>query len=53
MMPLTGEHGEYAWNEKEQHLYPRKYFMEQVCGVMATSQRGRTCVLMCPKNAPW
>jgi len=36
---LIGEHGDYAWNEKEQHLYPRRYFMEQVCGVMATSGR--------------
>ena len=36
---LIGEHGRYAWNEKEQHLYPRKYFMEQICGVMATSGR--------------
>ena len=34
-----GEHGDYAWNEKEQHLYPRRYFMEQICGVMATSGR--------------
>lgn len=37
---LIGEHGEYAWNEREQHLFPRKYFMEQICGVMATSGRG-------------
>lgn len=36
---LIGEHGDYAWNEKEQQLYPRKYFMEQICGVMATSGR--------------
>jgi hypothetical protein len=36
---LIGEHGDYAWNEKEQHLYPRKYFMEQICGVFATSGR--------------
>ncbi|HMN27746.1 MAG TPA: hypothetical protein PKE45_06270 [Caldilineaceae bacterium] len=36
---IIGEHGDYAWNEKEQHLYPRKYFMEQVCGVFATSGR--------------
>lgn len=37
---LIGEHGDYAWNEKEQHLFPRKYFMEQICGVFATSRRG-------------
>lgn len=36
---LIGEHGEYAWNEKGQHLYPRKYFMEQICGVFASSGR--------------
>lgn len=36
---LIGEHGNYAWNEKEQHLYPRKYFMEQICGVFAASGR--------------
>jgi hypothetical protein len=36
---LIGEHGDYAWNEKEQHLYPRKPFMEQICGVLATSRR--------------
>lgn len=36
---LIGEHGDYAWNEKDQQLYPRKYFMEQICGVFATSGR--------------
>lgn len=36
---IVGEHGDYAWNEYDQHLYPRKYFMEQVCGVMASSGR--------------
>lgn len=36
---LIGEHGDYAWNEKGQHLYPRKYFFEQICGVIATSGR--------------
>jgi hypothetical protein len=36
---LIGEHGDYAWNEKEQHLYPRRYFMEQICGVFAVSKR--------------
>ncbi len=34
---LIGEHGDYAWNEKQQQLFPRKYFLEQICGVMATS----------------
>ena len=34
---LIGEHGEYAWNEKEQQLFPRKYFLEQICALMATS----------------
>jgi hypothetical protein len=36
---LIGEHGDYPWNEREQHLYPRKYFMEQICGVFASSGR--------------
>ena len=36
---LIGEHGDYAWNEKGQHLYPRKYFFEQIAGVIATSGR--------------
>ena len=30
---IIGEHGDYALNEKGQHLYPRKYFFEQVCGM--------------------
>ena len=37
---LIGEHGDYAWNEKQQQMFPRKYFLEQICGVMATSGRG-------------
>ena len=36
---IIGEHGDYAWNEKEQHLYPRRYFFEQVCGVFSRSNR--------------
>src|SRR5579864_2166039 len=27
---LIGEHGDYSWNEKQQQLFPRKYFMEQI-----------------------
>ena len=34
-----GEHGSYAFNEKGQHLYPGRYFFEQICGVIATSGR--------------
>jgi hypothetical protein len=26
---LIGEHGDYAWNEKRQKLYPRRYFFEE------------------------
>ena len=36
---IVGEHGDYALNEKEQRLYPRKFFFEQICGVFATSGR--------------
>ena len=36
---IVGEHGDYPWNEKDQHLYPRKYFFEQVCGVFAYNGR--------------
>ena len=36
---LIAEHGDYAYNEKDQQLYPRKYFMEQICGVLATSKK--------------
>ena len=36
---IVGEHGDYAGNERQQHLYPRRYFFEQVCGVFATSGR--------------
>ena len=36
---MIGEHGDYPWNEKGQHLFPRKYFMEQILGVFASSGR--------------
>ena len=36
---LIGEHGDYPWNEKGQHLFPRKYFMEQILGVFASCGR--------------
>jgi hypothetical protein len=36
---IVAEHGDYAGNEKGQHLYPRRYFFEQVCAVFASSGR--------------
>lgn len=36
---LIGEHGEYPFNELGQQLYPRRYFFEQICGVLATEGR--------------
>ncbi|MEO2035228.1 MAG: hypothetical protein ABGZ35_24375 [Planctomycetaceae bacterium] len=48
---LIGEHGDYAWNEKEQQLFPRKYFMEQICGVIATS--GRAIPIFSDKHLSW
>jgi len=34
-----GEHGSYAYNEKGQHMYPRRFFFEQICGLFSTSGR--------------
>jgi len=34
-----GEHGSYAYNEKGQHMYPRRFFFEQICGMFSTSGR--------------
>ena len=36
---IVAEHGDYASNEQQRHLYPRRHFFEQVCGVFATSGR--------------
>ena len=36
---IVAEHGDYAGNERGQHLYPRRHFFEQVCGVFAASER--------------
>jgi len=36
---VIAEHGDYPWNEKGRHMYPRRYFFEQVAGVLAESGR--------------
>ncbi|MGE0759621.1 MAG: hypothetical protein AB7O38_21570 [Pirellulaceae bacterium] len=36
---LIGEHGEYPFNDRGQHLYPRKQFFDQAVGVMERQNR--------------
>ena len=36
---LIGEHGDYPWNERGRHMYPRRYFFEQIAGVFGESSR--------------
>ena len=36
---LIGEHGDYPWNERGRHMYPRRYFFEQIAGVFGESGR--------------
>ena len=50
-MILVGEHGDYSWNEQGQQLFPRKFFMEQICGVFATS--GRSVPIFSDKHLSW
>ena len=45
---LIGEHGDYPHNEYEQHMYPRRYMFEQICGVFASS--GRSVPVFCDKH---
>jgi hypothetical protein len=48
---LIGEHGDYPFNEKDQQLYPRRHFMEQITGVMASS--GRSVPVFNDKHLSW
>ena len=45
---LIGEHGDYPYNEFEQHMYPRRYMFEQICGVFASS--GKSAPVFCDKH---
>ena len=45
---LIGEHGDYPYNEFNQHMYPRRYLFEQICGVFASS--GRSVPVFCDKH---
>ena len=33
-----GEHGDYPWNDKEQHLYPRRRFFEEITNALEKHQ---------------
>ncbi len=45
---LIGEHGDYPLDEKGRQLYPRRHFMEQICGVFANT--GRSVPVYCDKH---
>ncbi len=45
---MIGEHGDYPYDEMGRHMYPRKYFLEQICGVFA--ETGKTCPVFCDKH---
>ena len=45
---LIGEHGNYHWNLKEQHLYPRWWLYKQIVDVFRRT--GKTVPVFCDKH---
>jgi hypothetical protein len=45
---FVGEHGDYPWNDREQHLYPRYELMERIVEVFRRT--GRTVPVFCDKH---
>jgi hypothetical protein len=48
---LVGEHGNYPYNEKHQHLYPRYEFFQQIVKVFESS--GRSVPVFNDKHLSW
>jgi hypothetical protein len=48
---LIGEHGEYPYNEKKQHLYPRYEFFQEIVKVFRASHR--TVPVFSDKHLSW
>ncbi|MCC6586135.1 MAG: hypothetical protein IT168_05400 [Bryobacterales bacterium] len=48
---IVCEHGNYPTNEKDQHLYPRYEFFEQVVNVFKSSRR--SCPVFTDKHLSW